>query len=220
MENRTYITEEDIVIDGFMNNYILEYTAVFIETINSDQDPSINAIDRTILVIDNVDQVSKEISLNHIYKIIENEKNLSEIHKKLGKVHEIEKFFPEVYLHLAAYTDKYWDDVRYFNSDHRTYLANDAFEFNNLQLKVLELVKQKFYHRDILVNICNEDNPNQESLNKAFAIIDEQKIDYSIALEDIVKQPYVKNYYEKLILKDELFEKMIINQNNSKSFKL
>jgi len=86
-----------------MNNYILEYTAVFIETINFDQNPSINAIDRTVLVVD------KGINLNFIYEIISDERKLSEIHKKLGKLHEIQKFFPEAYLHLAAYTDKYWD---------------------------------------------------------------------------------------------------------------
>ena len=112
------------------------------------------------------------------------------------------------------------DDVRYFNSDHRTYLADDAFEFNNLQLKVLDMVKQKYYHRDILVNICNEDNPSQEAINKAFTIIDEQKINYSLVLEDIIKQPYIKNYYEKLILKDELFEKLVTNQSNSKKLKI
>jgi hypothetical protein len=218
---KTYITTKDLTINSLYDEFIKEYTVVMIETAHEDiylsyQDnkkrPATNDFKRTILVVD------RDADFDFINKTVY--ENLDVVHKIYNSMEETTDMFYNTYIYLLAQTSQYWSDVRYFVHDVRTYLACDAFEYDILQVKVMELVKNKFYDRDVLVEVCLEKNPNESRLDLAYNIIKKQEVDFSLIEPLLMKNQNIKNFYEKLVLKDMLSSELVKNDSSSKINKL
>jgi hypothetical protein len=218
---KTYITTKDLTINSLYDEFIKEYTVIMIETTHEDicfayeynkNNTSDYEFYRTILVVE------RDADFDFIYRTIN--ENLEAVHKIYNSMKETTDIFYNAYIQLVAKTSQYWDDVRYFCTDRRSYLACDAFESDILQVKIMELVKNKFYDRDILVDICLEKNPNDSKLDLAYNIIKKQEIDFSLIEPLLMKNQNIKNFYEKLVIRSMLSDELIKNESNNKLNKL
>lgn len=218
--SNTYITTTKFDVEDLTASSIKEIAVTTIEIVNMDiceayryniRQPNETEFNRTIIATDR-----EEETLEHIYKTINN--NSQAIGEARGDMKKLEQIFPNAHIELCAYTSEYWDDVRYRTEDQRTYLAEDQYQYNLLQIKVMEIVRDKFYERDMVASICLQDNPDQYEINKAINIIKKQKIE--VTLIQPLLLPEIKNAYEKLVLKDRLTESLVINDTLSKKNKI
>jgi hypothetical protein len=218
---KTYITTKDLTINSLYDEFIKEYTVIMVETVHEDlcfayEDYKVNRTQydffRTIFVVD------RDSDFDFIYKTIN--ENLEVTHKIYNSMEETTDVFYDAYIYLLVKTNQYWDDVRYYTDDRRTYLACDAFEYDILQVKVMELVKNKFYDRDVLVEICLEENPDNSRINLAKNIIKKQEVDFELIEPLLIRNKDINNFYEKIVLKDMLSNDLVKNDSNNKINKL
>lgn len=194
MNYKTEVNTRELSLESIYNDFVLEYKIIEIETYPEDicfayQENKSNIGNaynffRTILVVD------KDSPLDHLYKIINS--NPDGIHEiSNDKFKQLEQIIYKPYIHLVAQTQQYWDDVRYNSEDRRSYLADEVYQYDRLQVNIFELVRDRFYDRDVLVDICLEETPSKSRLEAAVEIIRKQKVDFSLIKPILIRNSYL-----------------------------
>lgn len=209
MDSITQITTSQLTLESLYGESSMSYNLVEIETCpkdmckayqkNKNNDEDKYEFLRTVLVVDE-GAASEEFYKKILF-------NIKKVHTVSNdKLQELEGTLFEPYVHLVAQTQQYWDDVRYHTDNRRTYLAESVYQYDMLKVKVFERIRDIFYDRDLLVDICLEESPSKSKLDMAVEIIRKQKIDFSKIKPILSKNSYINGVCEKIALKNNLFE--------------
>ena len=162
--------------------------------------------DRTFIAFQDFEEDVKDE--DKLLSIIE--KNKEQIHFAIGSMEKIEKLIDNKNIKITAYTSTYWEDVRLFSNTSKFAYGEDVFNTAAIEGAVYKHIRNKYYNKEILVNMCNEEN-----MPEVMRVLKQSKFTKKEIEETLNNNPNVKKILEinnlYNFLNSELPQKSTVN---------
>lgn len=143
--------------------------------------------DRTFIAFENFQEDVEDA--DKLLSIIE--KNKEQIHFAIGSMEKIEELIDNKNIKITAYTSTYWEDVRLFSNTSKFAYGEDVFNTAAIEGAVYKHIRNKYYNKEILVGMCNENN-----IPEAIRILKQSKFTKEEIEETLNNNPNVKKILE------------------------
>lgn len=125
------------------------FTLICLEDYNNKKE----TYDRSFIAFESLDDME---NIDELISTIE--KNKDKIHLAIGNMENIEALIDNENIKVTAYTSSYWEDVRLFSGTSKFAYCEDVFNTAAIELEVYKHIKNKYYNKEILIGMCNEEN--------------------------------------------------------------